>query len=115
MKILWGKAGPLVPLTAGGRIRSWNILKNLGAWDEVTLLTYSPSYISTEQPGVAEHVAKLISLGFLGPSKYSPLYYLDYARRIFSPAPFTVGKTGIPSIRRQIQQLLQNECFDVVV
>jgi glycosyltransferase involved in cell wall biosynthesis len=115
MKILWVKAGPLVPLTAGGRIRSWNILKNLGAWDEVTLLTYSPSYIGTEQPGVGEHVAKLISLGFLGPSKYSPLYYLDYVRRIFSPAPFTVGKTGIRSIRRQIQQLLQNERFDVVV
>jgi glycosyltransferase involved in cell wall biosynthesis len=115
MKILWVKAGPLVPLTAGGRIRSWNILKNLGAWDEVTLLTYSPSYIGTEQPGVADHVAKLISLEFLGPSKYSPLYYLDYVRRIFSPAPFTVGKTGIPSIRRQIDQLLQKERFDIVV
>jgi polysaccharide biosynthesis protein PslH len=115
MKILWVKAGPLVPLTAGGRIRSWNILKNLGTWDEVTLLTYSPSYIGTEQPGVAEHVARLISLEFPGPSKYSPLYHLDYLRRMFSSAPFTVGKTGIPSIRRQIEHLLQKEHFDIVV
>ena len=115
MKILWVKAGPLVPLTAGGRIRSWNILKNLGTWDEVTLLTYSPSYVGTHQEGVADHVARLISLEYPGPAKYSSGYYLDYAWRMFSPAPFTVHKTGVPSIRRQIEELLQKEHFDIIV
>jgi polysaccharide biosynthesis protein PslH len=115
MKILWVKAGPLVPLTAGGRIRSWNILKNLGKWDEVTLLTYSPSYVGTHQEGVADHVTKLISLEFPGPAKYSPGYYFDYFWRMFSLAPFTVHKTGIPSIRGQIEELLRKEHFDIVV
>jgi glycosyltransferase involved in cell wall biosynthesis len=115
MKILWVKAGPLVPLNAGGRIRSWNILKNLGQWDEVTLLTYSPSYVGTHQEGVPEHVAKLISLEFPGPAKYSAGYYLEYLRLLFSAAPFTVRKTGITSIRLQIEELLRKEHFDIVV
>jgi glycosyltransferase involved in cell wall biosynthesis len=115
MKILWVKAGPLVPLTAGGRIRSWNIIKNLARWDEVTLLTYSPSYVGTFQDGVDKHVARLISLEYPGPAKYSFGYHLDYLWRMFSPAPFTVHKTGIPSVRRQIQQMLQTERFELVV
>lgn len=104
-----------MPLNAGGRIRSWNILKNLGKWDEVTLLTYSPSYVGTHQEGVPEHVAKLISLEFPGPEKYSAGYYLEYLRLMFSPTPFTVRKTGIASIRRQIEDLLRKEHFDIIV
>ncbi len=115
MKILWVKAGPLVPLTAGGRIRSWNILKNLGKWDEVTLFTYSPSYVGTHQEGVADHVAKLISLEYPGPAKYSAGYYMEYLQMMFSPAPFTVRKTGVVSIRRQLEELLRKEHFDIIV
>lgn len=105
----------MVPLNAGGRIRSWNILKNLGKWDEVTLFTYSPSYVGTHQEGVAEHVWKLISLEYPGPPKYSAGYYFEYLQLLFSPAPFTVRKTGIASIRRQIEELLRKERFDIVV
>src|SRR5208282_3646966 len=115
MKILWVKAGPLVPLNAGGRIRSWNILKNLRPWDEVTLLTYSPTYIGTFQDGVDQHVARLISLEFPAPVKHSLGYHLDYVWRMFSPAPFSVHKTGVPSVRRHIQEMLRTEHFDVVV
>jgi polysaccharide biosynthesis protein PslH len=115
MKILWVKAGPLVPLTAGGRIRTWNILKNLGKWDEVTLLTYSPSYVGTDQDGVDKHVARLISLEYPAPPKYSLGYHLDYAWRMFALAPFTVHKTGVPSVRRYIGRKLEEEHFDLVV
>ena len=40
MKILWVKAGKLLPVDAGGRIRSFNILRQLQKQHEVTLLTY---------------------------------------------------------------------------
>jgi polysaccharide biosynthesis protein PslH len=115
MKILWVKAGPLVPLTAGGRIRTWNILKNLRKLDEVTLLTYSPSYLGTYQNGIEKGVARLISLEYPAPPKYSLQYHLDYARRMFALAPFTVHKTGIPSVRRDIEELLERERFDMVI
>ena len=40
MKILWVKAGKLLPVDTGGKIRSFNILRHLAREHEVTLLSY---------------------------------------------------------------------------
>ena len=39
MRILWVKAGKLLPVDTGGKIRSFNILRELAATNAVTLLT----------------------------------------------------------------------------
>ncbi len=39
MKILWVRAGTLVPLDTGGRIRSYHILKELARKHDVTFFT----------------------------------------------------------------------------
>jgi hypothetical protein len=39
MKILWVKAGKLLPVDTGGKIRSFNILRHLAKSHEVTLLS----------------------------------------------------------------------------
>ena len=40
MRILWVKAGQLLPVDTGGKIRTYNILKELARQHEVTLLSY---------------------------------------------------------------------------
>ena len=40
MKILWVKAGKLLPVDTGGKIRSYNILKRLAARHDLTLISY---------------------------------------------------------------------------
>ena len=40
MKIIWVKAGGLVPLDAGGKIRSYHIAKELAKIHEDTLFTF---------------------------------------------------------------------------
>ena len=40
MRILWVKAGKLLPVDTGGKIRSYNILRHLARNHEVTLLSY---------------------------------------------------------------------------
>ena len=40
MRVLWVKAGKLLPVDTGGKIRSYNLLRHLAAWHEVTLLSY---------------------------------------------------------------------------
>ena len=42
MRILWVKAGKLLPLDTGGKIRSYNLLRQLRARHDVTLLSYYP-------------------------------------------------------------------------
>ena len=39
MKILWVKSGKLLPVDAGGKIRSYNILRQLQRLHELVLLT----------------------------------------------------------------------------
>jgi len=40
MKILWVKAGKLLPVDSGGKIRSFNLLRHLARQHQVTLLSY---------------------------------------------------------------------------
>ena len=40
MRILWVKAGGLVPLDTGGKIRSYHILKELASRHEITFFTF---------------------------------------------------------------------------
>ena len=40
MKILWVKAGGLVPPDTGGKIRSYNILRQLAKHHEVTFFSF---------------------------------------------------------------------------
>jgi hypothetical protein len=38
--VLWVKAGKLLPVDTGGKIRSYNILRCLASENDVTLLSY---------------------------------------------------------------------------
>ena len=42
MRLLWVKAGKLLPVDTGGKIRSYNILRHLAMRHETTLLSYYP-------------------------------------------------------------------------
>jgi hypothetical protein len=44
MKLLWVKAGGLLPPDMGGKIRSYNILKQLARRHEITLFTFYPEH-----------------------------------------------------------------------
>jgi glycosyltransferase involved in cell wall biosynthesis len=114
VNILWIKAGPLLPITAGGRIRTWNLLKQLSRWDSITALTYTPSYFETQQEEARRYV-DLLPMTFPGPTKYSAGYYLDYFCKLASPKPFGVLKTAVPEVREKIAQLAGNGQFDVVL
>ena len=58
MKILWVKAGKLLPVDTGGKIRSYNLLRQLAERHSLTLLSYydGPRDSAYEQ-ALAEHFA----------------------------------------------------------
>ncbi len=97
MRILWVKAGKLLPVDTGGRIRSYNILRHLSASGGVTLLSYyfgrrDAAYeqeLSGQFPGaIAMHAGP--GRGEAGTSALRQA--LDYARDIPSSVPFAVSK-----------------------
>jgi len=115
MKILWVKAGKLLPVDTGGKIRSFNILRHLAREHEVTLLSYyggrrDPDYetaIAQRLPG-AQTICTAAPEGAIAQS-------LDYIFRLPSHAPYAVKKFTHPAVRQQVAQRLSDGSLDVAV
>lgn len=116
MRILWVKAGKLLPVDTGGKIRSYNILRQLARKHEVTLLSYYggardagyESEIQKELPG-----SKTIHTAALDGS--TAAQSLDYFFRLFQSAPFAVSKFTHPDVRKLVSTWLNEHAFDVAV
>ena len=112
MRILWVKAGKLLPVDTGGKIRSYNLLRQLAAHHELVLLSYygdqrDEAYerdIRTHLPG-----AETIHTGVPGASAR------HYARHVLSAAPYAVSKFTAPSVREWVARALHERRFDVAV
>jgi len=116
VRILWVKAGKLLPVDTGGKIRSYNILRHLANRHEVTFLSYyggrkDSAYetdIEGELPGTQTICTGALDGNALAQS-------VDYLRRIFQPAPFAVSKFTHPGVRRAVESALNTNRFDVAV
>ena len=60
MKILWVKAGGLVPLDSGGKIRSFHIASELAKVHDVTLFIFCAEDSSEDQRTLASKFADVI-------------------------------------------------------
>lgn len=116
MRILWVKAGKLLPVDTGGKIRSYNILRHLARSHDVTLLSYYggkrdsnyESEIQRELPGAETIYTATLDGNAVAQS-------LDYVWRVFQSAPFAVSKFTDPHVRRTVASWLNEKRFDVAV
>jgi glycosyltransferase involved in cell wall biosynthesis len=115
MKIFWIKQGPLLPLDSGGKIRTWNILKELGKQHEITALSFFPDHVHPAHDDAERHLARLISMPADMPRKYSLRYRLAYLRNLTSPVPYVVRYYEVPQVRERVRELLAEGNFDVAV
>jgi len=115
MKILWVKAGKLLPVDTGGKIRSFNILRHLARDHEVVFLSYyggrhDPAYeaaITPQLPG-AQTVHVTAPEGGLAQA-------VDYILKLHSPAPYAVKKFTHGKVREKVAQWLGDGSLDVAV
>lgn len=116
MRILWVKSGKMLPVDTGGKIRSYNVLRQLIRTHEVTFLSdYSgapdPQYeaeIACELTGAHTIRTDSAQAGTLG-------QYVGYVRRIFQAAPFAVSNFADAAVRRHVTTWLNEKRFDVAV
>lgn len=116
MRILWVKSGKMLPVDTGGKIRSYNILRQLIRTHEVTFLS---DYSGSPDPGYEAEIARELpeahtirtdsaQAGTLG-------QYLGYVRGIFQAAPFAVSNFADAAVRRKVETWLNEKRFDVAV
>jgi sugar transferase (PEP-CTERM/EpsH1 system associated) len=115
MKILWVKAGGLVPPDTGGKIRSYNILRQLAKQHELTFF----SFYAAHQNDVHYELSKLFHQVVLVPLELPPPRgvgeFLNYAGNLFSREPYNLTKYCRPVVRQKLRALLQTEKFDVIL
>ena len=101
MKILWVKAGGLLPPDMGGKIRSYNILKQLARRHEITLFTFYPEHPDDQHLGGNGIFSALVPVPLPLPPRRSLGEYLRSARLMAAGRPVTIDKFLYPEVRRR--------------
>jgi sugar transferase (PEP-CTERM/EpsH1 system associated) len=115
MKILWVKAGGLVPPDTGGKIRSYNILRQLARQHSITFFSFYAAHnpdVHTELKQMFDRVVTM-PLRISAPKSFAEMY--DYAIHLFSSEPYGIMKYSRPEVRRGLRALLAQENYDVIL
>lgn len=115
MKILWVKAGGLVPADLGGRIRSYQILKQLARRHQVTLFTFYAEQAGDSHAALKEPFERVECLPLKMPAPRSLAETWRYGRNLFSSVPYTMSKFCRPEVRKRLGRLLEEENYDVII
>jgi len=115
MKILWVKAGKLLPVDTGGKIRSYNILRQLTSGHEVTVLTFYRGQRDAEyESEVERHFPGAMTFHEFASDFHTAGRVVDYVRHLVSPAPYVVAKFRSPQVQRVLASAGDGR-FDVAV
>ncbi len=116
MKILWVKPGKILPLDTGGKLRTYNILRQLSANHELTHLSYyaGPRDESYEREAAA-HIPGTVTIATPAQNLDGLHRHLDYLRHITWRAPYAVSRFTDPQVQRLLQEWIPQRRFDVAV
>ena len=115
MKILWVKAGGLVPPDTGGKIRSYNILRELARQHSVTFFSFYAAHENDLHPGLKDTFEQVVCVPLQLPAPKSPAEMVEYGTRLLSSQPYGITKYCRPEVRRRLYSLLQQQKFEVIL
>lgn len=115
MKILWVKAGGLVPLDLGGRIRSFQMMKALARKHSITFFTYYQQHAGDQHKQLENLFDRVICFPLLMPDSGTVGDRLGYARNLFTWSPYALNKYRDRSVARRLRNLVLTEMYDVLI
>jgi sugar transferase (PEP-CTERM/EpsH1 system associated) len=115
MKILWVKAGGLVPPDTGGKIRSYNILRELARQHSVTFFSFYGAHDGDVHPELKNTFDRVVCLPLQLPAPKSLAEMRNYGLGLFSAQPYNITKYCRPEVRRRLRELLDQETYDVIL
>ncbi len=116
MNIAWVKAGKLLPVDTGGKLRSFNLLQQLGKRHRVTVLTYyDGARDQAYERDMAQEFPGAITLPTARSANGSMTELLRYARALLAAAPYAIEKFTHPAVRELVDAWMRVRAFDVVV
>src|SRR5579872_2540171 len=112
MRVLWVKAGKLLPLNTGGKLRSFHLMRQLAASHDLVPLSYYCGPVDRAyEAELREHFPAAEPVA----TKLPEAEAAAYAARILNPAPYAVAKFTSPEVRGLVRARLDDGSFDVAV
>jgi glycosyltransferase involved in cell wall biosynthesis len=115
MRILWVKAGKILPVDTGGRIRSYNILRHLAERNETTFLSYYPGERDAEYERELTAIFPRALAFAAGAPAGKAAQLLHFAMRFPRSAPYAVSKFTAPSVQHAILDVIARTRPNVAV
>lgn len=116
MRILWLKTELLHPIDKGGKIRTYQMLRELKKEHHVTYLTLDDGSSNIDAHRLAnEYSDKLVAIPHKTSRKRSVGFYAELAKNLFSKLPYFMQKYTSLQMRDEIVKLARPDNYDVVV
>ncbi len=116
MRILWLKTELLHPVDKGGKIRTYNMLKELKRDHRITYLTLDDGIAdSNARDAATEYCDEVIAIRHSLREKFTAGFYWDLLLNLISPLPYAIKKYESDAMRKEIAQRADSGHFDVVI
>jgi sugar transferase (PEP-CTERM/EpsH1 system associated) len=116
MHILWIKTELLHPVDKGGRIRTYQMLRQLRREHRITYLALDDGAGGPEAiERASEYCHELVTVPFASRAKRTKGFYWELLQNLASPLPYAVAKYRSPALTRELRRLVAAGDVDVVV
>lgn len=116
MNILWAKTELLHPLDKGGKIRTFQMLRELKRIHHVTYVTLHDGHAALDAlERASEYCHEAVPIPFHAPRKGSPGFYAELASNLFSRLPYAIAKYRSRAMRRELATRGASGGVDVLV
>ena len=116
MRILWLKTELLHPVDKGGKIRTYNMLKELKRDHHVTYLTLDDGSASLEdRQNATEYCHELVCIPHARREKFTPGFYGELLLNLISRQPYAIKKYESRAMHEEILERERNGSFDLLV
>ena len=116
LRILWVKAGRLLPVDTGGKLRSYHLARALAARHQLTLFTFYDGPRDTAyERDLEREFPGAVTLRYGSRSGSRLATGLRYLATIASPAPFAVTKFSARRVQARIADWARERQFDAMI
>lgn len=117
LRILWVKTGPLHPLDTGGKIRTYNMLKELKKRHHITYLALAPLEAKDENKQKAvEYCHEAIWIPWEETNKSGYHFYVELLQNaLFSDLPYALQKYQFLEMENYIKRFDSSEDYDIII
>lgn len=116
MHILWIKTELLHPVDKGGKIRTYNMLKELKRHHRITYLTLDDGVANAaEREAASEYSHELVCVKYQPREKFTAGFYSELLANLFSPLPYAIRKYQSLQLQQEISERVKAGEVDLVV